>query len=61
MTKFPDIDLGECVECDGCIEVCPEVFRRNESMGYIEVPSISAPPAVFVGWKNDGQTRSHSA
>ena len=37
MAKVPEVYLGECVECDGCVEVCPEVFRCNESMGYIEV------------------------
>ena len=34
--KIPVIDLGECVDCDACIEVCPAVFTRNDA-GYIEV------------------------
>lgn len=34
--KIPVIDLGECVDCDACIEVCPAVFTRNHA-GYIEV------------------------
>ena len=34
--KIPVIDLGECVDCDACIEVCPALFRRNDA-GYIEV------------------------
>ena len=34
--KVPVIDLGECIDCDACIEVCPAVFRRNDA-GYIEV------------------------
>lgn len=34
--KISVIDLGECVDCDACIEVCPAVFTRNDS-GYIEV------------------------
>ena len=34
--KIPVIELGECVDCDACIEVCPAVFTRNDA-GYIEV------------------------
>ncbi|MDX2433639.1 MAG: ferredoxin [Desulfobacterales bacterium] len=34
--KKPDIDIGACTLCMGCVEVCPEVFRQNDS-GYIEV------------------------
>ncbi len=34
--KVPVIDLGECVDCDACTEVCPDVFTRNDA-GYIEV------------------------
>ena len=34
--KIPVIELGECVDCDACIEVCPALFRRNDA-GYIEV------------------------
>ncbi|NVM57534.1 MAG: ferredoxin [Desulfobacterales bacterium] len=34
--KIPVIDLGECVDCNACIEVCPALFRRNDA-GYVEV------------------------
>ena len=34
--KKPDIDIGACTLCMGCVEICPEVFRQNDS-GYIEV------------------------
>ena len=34
--KIPVIELGECVDCDACTEVCPALFRRNDA-GYIEV------------------------
>ena len=34
--KKPVIDLGECVQCDICVELCPDVFIKN-SAGYIEV------------------------
>ena len=48
MAKVPEVDLGECVECDGCAEVCPEVFRRNESMGYIAVIDCENYPELEV-------------
>ena len=63
MTKVPVVDLYECTDCDGCIEVCPQIFRRNESMGYIEVTecekypeetiqeAIKMCPADCIGWE----------
>jgi len=48
MTKVPVIDLGDCIECDGCVEVCPEVFRHNEIMGYIEVIECECYPELEV-------------
>jgi len=30
------IDLSECVLCDICVEVCPDVFIKNDA-GYIEI------------------------
>jgi len=41
--KKPAIDLGECVDCDACIEACPNVFRRNDA-GYIEVLELPEYP-----------------
>jgi ferredoxin len=41
MAKVPVLDLGRCTDCEGCMEVCPEVFRRND-MGYIEVIDLPA-------------------
>ncbi len=34
--KKPVIDLGECVLCDICEDICPDVFIKN-SAGYMEV------------------------
>lgn len=34
--KKPVIDLSECVLCDICVDICPDVFIKNDS-GYIEV------------------------
>jgi len=34
--RKPDIDIGACTLCMGCVEICPEVFRYNDA-GYIEI------------------------
>ncbi len=34
--KLPVIDLSECVLCDICVDICPDVFIKNDA-GYIEV------------------------
>jgi len=36
MMKKPVIDIGECVKCDICVDLCPSVFIMNDS-GYIEI------------------------
>jgi ferredoxin len=43
MCKVPDVDIGQCNLCGGCIEVCPLVFRLNEA-GYIEVAELLCYP-----------------
>jgi len=47
MAKIPEIDLGECVGCEGCVEVCPEVFKINPA-GYIEVAELDHYPEEAV-------------
>jgi ferredoxin len=41
--KVPTVDLKDCVDCDACIEMCPQVFRRND-LGTIEVLDLSEYP-----------------
>ncbi|NVM20486.1 MAG: ferredoxin [Desulfobacterales bacterium] len=41
--KVPAIDLGECVDCDACLELCPTVFVRND-VCYIEVIELPGYP-----------------
>jgi len=41
--KIPDIDLGACNLCMGCIEICPEIFRFNDA-GYIEIIDLPKYP-----------------
>jgi ferredoxin len=40
MAKIPVIDLSGCIECYCCVEICPEVFKCNETVGYIEVAEL---------------------
>ncbi|MBF0201991.1 MAG: ferredoxin [Desulfamplus sp.] len=39
--KQPVIDISQCVLCDICVDVCPEIFIKNDS-GYIEVAEDAA-------------------
>ncbi len=34
--KKPVIDIGDCVLCDICVELCPKTFQKNDA-GYIEI------------------------
>jgi len=45
--KKPDIDIGNCSLCEGCIEVCSAVFRINDS-GFIEVVDLECYPEAEV-------------
>jgi ferredoxin len=47
MVKVPVIDLGECVDCEACLELCSTVFRRNDA-GYIEVIDLPEYPVAEV-------------
>lgn len=41
--KRPVVDLADCVNCDACVELCPEVFHRNE-LGGIQVADLAQYP-----------------
>ncbi len=41
--KKPVVELSDCVLCEICVDVCPEVFRNSES-GYIDVVDLSEYP-----------------
>ena len=43
MKRIPVVDIADCIDCGGCIELCPDVFRKNE-MGNIEVVSLLEYP-----------------
>ena len=35
--RRPYIEEEECIACGSCEELCPEVFRLNESLGFAQV------------------------
>ncbi|MBU0988502.1 MAG: ferredoxin [Proteobacteria bacterium] len=41
--KIPVVELSECILCEICVEICPQVFTLNES-GYIQVSDLSEYP-----------------
>ena len=45
--KRPVVDLSECIRCEVCVDVCPEVFILNDA-GYIEAAFLSAYPEEAV-------------
>jgi ferredoxin len=63
MRMSPVVDMGECTDCGSCLEVCPEVFKRNSETGYIDViyfheypedcvqEAISVCPADCITWE----------
>jgi ferredoxin len=44
MKKVPVLDVGECSGCESCVEVCPQVFRKNSQTGLIEVMEFEDYP-----------------
>lgn len=42
-TRKPVIDLSDCILCGVCQDVCPEVFRLNDS-GFIEILEMTHYP-----------------
>jgi ferredoxin len=45
--RIPSVNIGDCTLCEGCIEVCPEVFRLNDA-GFIEVVELETYPVKEV-------------
>jgi len=64
MGKSLTVDMGECVGCDACVELCPRVFGRSP-LGYIEVKEekpqeddcirevINCCPTGCIRWEED--------
>jgi ferredoxin len=44
MKRIPVIDLSKCTDCESCLELCPEVFVRNQETGLLEVKELEQYP-----------------
>ena len=44
LKKIPVIDSAFCTDCNTCIELCPEVFRKRKETGLIEIMELSEYP-----------------
>jgi ferredoxin len=42
--KIPMIVATDCIACGNCAQVCPEVFRVNDSLGHSEVVNPHGAP-----------------
>lgn len=63
--KIPVIDEGACVGCGACEEICPDVFRMNDSLGFALVlnpfggspekvaEAMEACPVHCISWSGD--------
>ena len=40
----PVIVEEECIACGSCEEICPEVFKLNESLGFAQVINPTGAP-----------------
>jgi ferredoxin len=40
----PLVVEDECIGCGACEEICPEVFRMNESLGFAQVINPTGAP-----------------
>ena len=45
MSKVPHIDLSGCTDCESCLSLCPDVFRRNPETSLIEVRELPDYPS----------------
>ena len=44
LKRNPVIDRSECTDCESCISLLPDIFRRNPETGCIEVAELSDYP-----------------
>ncbi len=45
--RRPVIELSDCIVCEICVSVCPEVFSLTDA-GYIEIADLTAYPEACV-------------
>jgi len=42
--RIPVIDLAECTDCESCMSLQPNVFKRNTDTGRLEVEDLPDYP-----------------
>jgi ferredoxin len=45
--KVPVVDIADCIDCGGCVDLCPEAFEHSNA-GYIEVISLPEYPEAEI-------------
>lgn len=48
MARVPYIETEECQACGTCEEICPEVFKVNEELGYAQVINPAGAPEDLI-------------
>ena len=48
VSKTPFIERSECTDCESCINLYPQIFRRNRETGCIEVVDLPEYPEEAV-------------
>jgi len=48
VNRVPHIDRSDCTDCESCIDLHPQIFRRNKETGCIEVAELSEYPEEAV-------------
>lgn len=48
MSKQVIIDQDECIGCQSCVEICPDVFQFNERIGKAQVANPEGGPEDLI-------------
>jgi ferredoxin len=46
--RVPVVDIRRCTGCESCLEICPQVFKKNIETGFIEVEELAEYPEETV-------------
>lgn len=46
--RFPVIDRSECTDCESCLSLLPDIFKRNPDTGCIEIEDLPEYPATEI-------------